>query len=74
MILGVIWLETLRKVVMDWSEMSMVFSRGGKEVKLRGHDGSRKKGRESIDHGIIEHSGGGKHACGRIIVANRGGE
>lgn len=32
-ILGVVWLETPGKVIMDSGEMSMVFNNGGKEVK-----------------------------------------
>ncbi|MCI38493.1 Ty3/Gypsy retrotransposon protein, partial [Trifolium medium] len=34
LILGVVWLETLGKVTMDWHEMSMAFEYGGKSVTL----------------------------------------
>lgn len=37
LILGIMWLETLRKVVMDWKEMTMIFKRQGREIKLRGN-------------------------------------
>ncbi|XP_073225787.1 uncharacterized protein [Cicer arietinum] len=36
LILGVVWLETLGKVTMDWKEMSMVFNHKGSMVKLLG--------------------------------------
>ncbi|KAI5420541.1 hypothetical protein KIW84_044369 [Lathyrus oleraceus] len=36
LILGVVWLETLGKVTMDWKEMSMVFNHKGSKVKLLG--------------------------------------
>lgn len=36
LILGVVWLETLGKVTMDWKEMSMVFNYNGNLVKLIG--------------------------------------
>lgn len=36
MILGVVWLETLGKVTLDWKEISMVFNHGGQLVKLKG--------------------------------------
>ncbi|MCI05080.1 RNA-directed DNA polymerase (Reverse transcriptase), partial [Trifolium medium] len=36
LILGVVWLETLGKVTMDWREMSMVFNYKGNLVKLIG--------------------------------------
>lgn len=35
-ILGVVWLETLGKVTMDWKEMYMVFNHKGQLVKLQG--------------------------------------
>lgn len=36
LILGVVWLENLGKVTMDWKEMSMVFNYNGNLVKLIG--------------------------------------
>ncbi|XP_058782209.1 uncharacterized protein LOC131656527 [Vicia villosa] len=36
LILGVVWLETLGKMTMDWKEMSMVFNYKGSMVKLLG--------------------------------------
>ncbi|PNY08330.1 retrotransposon-related protein [Trifolium pratense] len=36
LILGVVWLETLGKVTMDWKEMSMLFTYKGNLVKLVG--------------------------------------
>lgn len=33
-ILGVVWLETLVKVIMEWRKMSMSFMKEGREVKL----------------------------------------
>lgn len=35
LILGIKWLETLGKVVMDWKEMTMSFVKDGKQIKLR---------------------------------------
>lgn len=32
LILGVVWLKTLGRVVMDWKELSMEFQQGGKNV------------------------------------------
>lgn len=34
-ILGVVWLETLGKVTMDWKDMSMVFNHRGKESSYK---------------------------------------
>lgn len=36
LLLGVVWLETLGKVTMDWKEMSMVFNHCGQNVQLKG--------------------------------------
>ncbi|MCH80609.1 hypothetical protein A2U01_0001379, partial [Trifolium medium] len=41
MVLGVAWLSTLGKVMMDWRTLSMQFWQGNKEVKLQGQ-GSRQ--------------------------------
>lgn len=35
LILGIKWLETLGKVVMDWKEMTMSFVKDGKQIKLK---------------------------------------
>lgn len=35
-ILGVEWLAKLGKVMLNWGEMTMVYSQEGKKVKIRG--------------------------------------
>lgn len=44
LILGVVWLETLGKVMMDWRDMSMSFIRNGKEIKLSSTTLDQKNG------------------------------
>ncbi|XP_073221591.1 uncharacterized protein [Cicer arietinum] len=60
LILGVVWLETLGKVTMDWKEMSMVFNHGGPPVHLQGLS---TKGRAATLQSVIrndrEADGGG---------------
>jgi hypothetical protein len=42
MVLGVSWLSTLGKVVMDWKSLSMQFCLEGKMVKLQGQGGRQQ--------------------------------
>lgn len=58
-ILGVVWLETLGKVVMEWREMSMIFNNDGRIVKLNGSGGLRKKGND-LHKSVTLHSIVGK--------------
>ncbi|XP_073225578.1 uncharacterized protein [Cicer arietinum] len=50
LILGVVWLETLGKVIMDWKEMSMLFNHGRRPVQLRGMSA---KGRAATMQSVI---------------------
>lgn len=56
-ILGVVWLETLGKVMMDWREMSMSFMEKGREIKLCSSSMGQKSGDAVVEsdslHSII---------------------
>lgn len=43
MVLGVSWLSTLGKVVMDWKVLSMQFMYEDQWVKLKGQGGTQEK-------------------------------
>lgn len=57
LIMGVRWLETLGKVIMDWKEMTMSFVRDGKRVVLQHSDLT-----QSDEEVVIE-----PEALGRIV-------
>ena len=46
-VLGVAWLRTLGKVVMDWGEMTMSFLHKGSSVELKG----------KLENAVMPHTG-----------------
>lgn len=50
-ILGIVWLQSLGKVLMDWKEMTMIFQHGAQTVRLQGQ--VRTEGKKSKQQGPV---------------------